>query len=167
MRYVKHTGPKNGRWPMIGCMLVLLIMAALSGVSVADSGNSPTRIEVFTTAEQEVVGVSAIDSKQQYSGIELQVYRLDGIQRVESELSENLSGDPELARRLALQRIQQLDRQTATQMQQAAVGLAKALQYGVDRYPAIVFDGEVVIYGLTDLSIALDQYRTWREGARS
>ncbi len=47
-------------------------------------------------------------------------------------------------------------------IQNAAVGLAKAIQYGVDRYPAIVFGGEVVVYGLTDLSPALDHYQAWQ-----
>ena len=65
-----------------------------------------------------------------------------------------------------LQRIQQLDEQTTTAIQNAAVGLAKAMQYGIDRYPAIVFGGEVVVYGLTDLNAALDHYRTWRAGTR-
>ena len=44
----------------------------------------------------------------------------------------------------------------------AAIGLAKAVQYGIDRYPAIVFDGRVVVYGVTDLVEALDRYKAWR-----
>ena len=51
-------------------------------------------------------------------------------------------------------------------MQHAAMGLAKAMQYGVDRYPAIVFNGEVAIYGVTDIGEALDRYRLWREGRK-
>ena len=49
-------------------------------------------------------------------------------------------------------------------MQRAAMGLAKAVQYGVDRYPAIVFDGQMVVYGVTDLEAALQYYRAWRTG---
>jgi integrating conjugative element protein (TIGR03757 family) len=49
-------------------------------------------------------------------------------------------------------------------MQRAAMGLAKAVQYGVDRYPAIVFDGQVVVYGITDLEAALQHYRAWLTG---
>jgi len=61
-----------------------------------------------------------------------------------------------------LQRIQQLDEQARASIQNAAVGLAKAMQYRVDRYPAIVFDGKVVVYDLTDLRTALDHYQTWQ-----
>ena len=49
-------------------------------------------------------------------------------------------------------------------MHSAATGLAKALQYGVERYPAVVFDGEVAIYGVTDIREVLQRYQQWREG---
>jgi len=166
MRCPEITFPKNYHWSATGCVLVTWIMVILSGVSAADPTSPPTRVEVFTTADQEVVGASVIDPKQQYSDIEFQIHRLDGIQQVESELSGNLSSDPELAKRVALQRIQQLDEQATATIQNASVGLAKATQYGIDRYPAIVFDGQVVVYGVTDLKVALDHYRAWQVGAR-
>jgi len=41
----------------------------------------------------------------------------------------------------------------------AGEGLALAhLQYQLDRYPAIVFDGMAVIYGVTDLAVAKRLY---------
>jgi len=46
----------------------------------------------------------------------------------------------------------------------AAIGLAKAMQYGVDRYPAIVVNGTAVVYGVTDLVDAAARYETWRRG---
>ena len=36
------------------------------------------------------------------------------------------------------------------ELENAAIGLVKAMQYGLDRYPAIVFDGQFVVYGMTD-----------------
>ena len=48
----------------------------------------------------------------------------------------------------------------------AAIGLAKAVQYGVDRYPAVVVNGTAVVYGVTDLVEAVARYQAWRE-ARS
>ncbi|MEA2093693.1 MAG: DUF1525 domain-containing protein [Pseudomonadota bacterium] len=45
------------------------------------------------------------------------------------------------------------------------MGLARALQYGIDRYPAIVFDGQLVVYGVTELGQALHQYYHWQGGA--
>ncbi|MCB1862541.1 MAG: TIGR03757 family integrating conjugative element protein [Gammaproteobacteria bacterium] len=98
--------------------------------------------------------------------IDLVRYELDGIQQFEAQLSSNLPTNPDQSKQIALQRIQQLDEREMPAIQDAAVGLAKAMQTGVDRTPAILFDGEAVVYGLTDLGVALDHYRTWRSGAR-
>ena len=147
---------------MIGCLLAPLIMATLPSVSAASSGSSPTRIEVFTTTSQSVVDVYVIENQHLHPDSELQIYQLDGIQQVEGELSGDLPKDPETARRLALQRIQQLDEQATESMQNAAVGLVKVLQYGIDRYPAIVFGGEIVVYGLIDPNAALVYYKKWQ-----
>lgn len=96
--------------------------------------------------------------------MELHIYELDGIQRIETKLSDGLTADPEQSKQVVLQRFQQLHEEDRARMQRAAVGLAKAMQYGINRYPAIVFDGEVAIYGVTDISEALHRYQEWREG---
>ena len=121
---------------------------------------------MFSTTDIQLDGTPSFFNSKNLSEIELQIYQLDGIQRFEAKLSSNLPTDPNRSKQIAVQRIQQLDEQTMAAVQNAAVGLAKAMQYGVDRYPAIVFDGEAVVYGLTDLSSALDHYRTWQAGTR-
>ena len=37
------------------------------------------------------------------------------------------------------------------------------MHYGIDRTPAIVFDRQAVIYGVTELDDAIEQYTQWRE----
>ena len=44
--------------------------------------------------------------------------------------------------------------------------LAKVMQYGLDRYPAIVFDSQAVVFGITDLEQALRLYRQWQEASQ-
>ncbi|MEA1890523.1 MAG: DUF1525 domain-containing protein, partial [Pseudomonadota bacterium] len=66
--------------------------------------------------------------------------------------------------KILLQRIQDMDEKTNARMQRSATGITKAMQYGIDRYPAIIFDGQVVIYGVTDLETAFEQYQSWRAG---
>ncbi len=130
------------------------------------AGGHPYLVDVFTTADSPITGEATIRRHQNYMKMELQVYELDGIQRIEAKLSKGLAADPKQAKRVVLQRIQQLDEQATASIQNAAVGLAKSMQYGVDRYPAIVFDGKVVVYGLADLNTALDHYLAWKAGAR-
>ena len=115
-------------------------------------------IEVFTTSEQPVVGAE----HERLRTATITSYAVDGLERFESELSEGLPADPDTAKAAALRRIQRLDDARMAPAKDAAFGLAKAVQYGVDRYPAIVFDGQAVVFGVTDLVEALDRYAAWQ-----
>jgi len=120
-------------------------------------------IEVFTTSERTVIGTD----HERLRTATVTTYAVDGLERFESGLSEGLPTDPEAAKAEALRRIQQLDDARMAPAKNAAIGLAKAVQYGVDRYPAIVFDERAVVYGVTDLVEALDRFEAWqREQAR-
>lgn len=132
------------------------------GIAHADSLRQESLlVEVFSTADRPVQWETGDLRK-----IDLRVYELDRIRLFETALSNDLPNDPDQAREVVLQRIQQLDERSMPALQHAAVGLAKAIQTGVDRYPAILFDGEAVVYGLTDLGVALEHYRAWRTGVR-
>ncbi len=121
---------------------------------------------MFTTTDFPVTNEATTNRQPDYRESELYVYELDGIQRIEAKLSKSLTANPEKSKRIVLQRIQKLNDRARARMQRTAMGLAKAVQYGIDRYPAIVFDGEVVIYGMTDIRAALRQYQQWREGGK-
>ena len=123
-------------------------------------------IEMFISAQYPLVENDAKRAGSHLQVPEVTVYEIDGIQSAERDLSLNLPLEPQLSKQVALQRIQSLDAQTRSRMQLAAQGLAKAMQYGVDRYPAVVFDGEAVVYGITDLDVTLEQYRVWQTERR-
>lgn len=144
--------------------LVLVILAGNVVQAARIEAVTPQVIEVFTLSDLPITGGAVTNSAPGRPTPDLQIYNLDGIQRIEAKLSESLSADPEQSKRIVLQRIQQLDEVSRAQMQHAAMGLAKVVQYGIDRYPAIVFNGQVVVYGLTDLEVALQHYRAWRTG---
>lgn len=143
--------------------LVIVILAGNFVQAVELATGTPQVIEIFTTTDSSVGGEAAISQQPDYMESELHVYELDGIQRMEAKLSEGLTADPEQSKRVVLQRFQQLHEHDRARMQRAAMGLAKAMQYGIDRYPAIVFDGDVAIYGVTDIDEALHRYQQWRE----
>jgi integrating conjugative element protein (TIGR03757 family) len=147
--------------------LSVAVVFALSAGSVAQeaTGVHPRLIEMFTTSEFPVRVNTALRAQSDMRKVELHVFELDGLQRIEAALSEGLTADPAQARRTALERIQHLDNAARTRMQGAAMGLAKAAQYGINRYPAIVFNGRAVVYGLTDLHQVLQHFRVWRNGA--
>lgn len=159
-----------GNTHSIRFVLSVLIIFALLAVGVAQTNQNgvghPRLVEVFVTTESPITSEAVLDTKLGYGEIEFYVYALDGIQRIETKLSQGLTADPEQSKRVVLQRFQQLHDDIRAQMQRAAIGLAKAMQYGVYRYPAIVFDGVVAIYGVTDIREALHRYQLWREGGK-
>ena len=118
-------------------------------------------VDVFITSERPAVGADY----DQLRAANVSTYTVDSFDRLESRLSEGLTADPEAAKRESLRRIQQLDDARMAPVKKAAIGLSKAVQYGIDRYPAIVFDGEAVVYGVTDLAEALHRYRQWQEAS--
>ncbi|MEW7984662.1 MAG: TIGR03757 family integrating conjugative element protein [Candidatus Thiodiazotropha sp.] len=133
-----------------------------SGATFADQ---PHAIEAFTSVKYPFVGATGIGNNSH--GLDVTIYEIDGIESIERDLSIDMPADPEKSKRIALERIQNMDDQSKTKMRMAALGLAKAMQYGVDRYPAIVFDGQAVVYGVADVQTALAHYRVWRrEGKR-
>ena len=146
--------------------LVSLVLFADTTFADLRGLNPPRVIEVFTSAEYPVIETNATGSGSHLQGPVITLYEIDGIQSVERDLSLNLPVDPQQSKQVALQRIQNLDEQTRSKIHDSAIALAKAMQYGVDRYPAVVFDGEAVVYGVTDLTVALEQYRAWQAGSR-
>jgi integrating conjugative element protein (TIGR03757 family) len=121
------------------------------------AGDVPSMV-VFTTGERPVNGAD----HEQLRTTTLTIYSVDGLDRFHSALSEGLPADPEAAKTAALRRIQRLDETQVAPAKNAAIGLAKAIQYGVDRCPAVVFDERAVVYGVTGLAEALDRYEAWQ-----
>lgn len=145
-------------------VVLALIVGGVAQAARNSTGN-PHLVEVFTTTDSPITREA--DSSQLNSGvIDIYIYELDGIQRIETKLSEGLTSDPEQSKQVVLQRFKLLHGEDRARMQRAAMGLAKSMQYGVNRYPAIVFDGEAAIYGATDIDEALNRYQQWREGRK-
>ena len=149
--------------PTFSHALVGLALFVLLGAGPPVRAGEVLSVEVFTTSERPVTGAD----HDRLRAATVTTYAVDGLERFESRLSEGLPADPKAAKAEALRRVQQLDDARMAPAKNAAIGLAKAVQYGVDRYPAIVFDGRAVVYGVTDLVEALDRYDAWqREQAR-
>lgn len=141
------------------CYLTFVVLSSAS--AVAQEWEAPM-IEAFTSHDLPITSRYHDES----TAIEKQVvaYEIDGVERLERFLSDGLPNNPEAAKRVALARIAELDEARMSAVEQGTLGLAKAAQYGLDRYPAIVFNGEAVVYGITNVKAAVDLYQAWREG---
>lgn len=126
--------------------------------------HKPPFVEVFT-ASPFSVNEQYLQQLNEKGGAEFKLYTIDRIDQLQQVLSRGLSADPIEAKQEALKRFQSMDAALSHQLESAAKGLAKVLEYGIDRYPAIVFEGEAVIYGVTDLDVATNHYRRWQAQA--
>ena len=146
----------------LGVVIATLFALIPLAQSQAATRVTPTQIEVFVTSGQ---AINAIDSfRDHHPKIIVEIHKLDAIKQLEDLLSKGLPSDPAKAKDWALKRLQTLSQ---TELEQSARSLAKAVQYGLEKYPAIVFDGEFVVYGLTDLGLGLMHYRHWHARAAS
>jgi integrating conjugative element protein (TIGR03757 family) len=108
----------------------------------------PRKVEVFANSAMHIAnpGTAAI-------------YRLDALALLEEELSAGLPADEALAMPIAQERMRRMESVIRTRAGNAAQGLEAALQYGIERIPAIVIDGQDVVYGITDVGRALHLWR--------
>jgi len=141
--------------------VILLLATSLSCYGEDGRKIKSTLIEVFTASQYSVHGQIIQRLTERGKG-EYKLYVIDRIDQLQQTLSRDLASDPDIARQKALKRFQSMDSDLSQALENAAKGLAKAMQYDIDRYPAIVFDGEAVIYGVIDLDVAINYYRRWQ-----
>jgi len=120
-------------------------------------------IEVFTTSQYPIQNNTHRRAPED-SAVHDRRYHLDRIKLLQQALSQGLPSDPKAAKQQVLLRLQSMDSALSHQLEHAGNGLAQAMAYGIDRMPAVVFDGQAVVYGVTDIEDALLHYRQWRDG---
>jgi integrating conjugative element protein (TIGR03757 family) len=121
---------------------VVIFPLVISTIAAAQTPPS-TIIEVFGTSTMPFKNVR-----------DASIYYLDTVSQLESSLSEGLPPDPKQAQAIVQKRMQAMGSQLQQRAKNGAMGLARAMQIGIDRAPAIVSSGKWVIYGLTDVDQA-------------
>jgi len=136
----------------------LLITCAITGfASYADEVAVPHSTVVITSDRFPLSGVTVSGVSPSY-----QLFNLDAVDRIEQRLGKNLPADEDKALVLMKQRIAAVGQnQLNKELREAYQALILAMKYGLDRYPAVIFDQQVIVYGVTDLHAATKQYRQW------
>lgn len=94
---------------------------------------------------------------------DIPVVYLDAPERVQTDIFGALQATPSLAEKQA-QNMLSSPAFTSQQQQLASAyqGLMKAWSLGLTKYPAVVFDDKWVVYGTTDVSVAMQHLADWR-----
>ena len=122
--------------------------------------NQPPFIEVITSDAYPVSGIKSV----QHKGFLVKVYNLDDGERLVANIGKHLPKNQDAAKKALEKRFKKMgDAAIKQQFMQAYHGVILSTQYGLTRYPAVVFErGQSVIYGVTDLNQAINLYRLWQ-----
>ena len=92
------------------------------------------------------------------------VQMLEDVNRLEKQLFPSLTAEPVEAEMQARLRMQQADwKIQEARLTRAYQALLDAHTTGITKVPAVVFDGHYVVYGTTDVALALKKWDAWRE----
>ena len=143
--------------------LVFVVISGLACTGVqAASSLWPESVLVVTSDKYPVATPDAFKS---YIPKVTQL-NLDSVSQIERRLSEDLPANEKLAKVEFQRRVEAIGKaQLESELRNAYQAVGAAMAYRLDRYPAIIFNEQVVVYGLTDLSQALEKYRQWRLGS--
>lgn len=98
---------------------------------------------------------------------DIPVVYLDAPERLQIDIFGSLSTDPVQAENQARGVIASAEfKERQQQWVTAYQGVMKAWSLGLDKYPAVVFDDQFVVYGTTDVDTALQQIGRWKEARR-
>lgn len=95
---------------------------------------------------------------------DIPVVYIDAPERMQVDMFGTLPANAELAEKQARNFLS--SPAFAAQQQQLTLayqGLMKAWSLGLAKYPAVVFDDKWVVYGTTDVSVAMQHMSRWRE----
>ncbi|WP_431819439.1 TIGR03757 family integrating conjugative element protein [Burkholderia sp. F1] len=110
-------------------------------------------LHVFTDRAHSVRGVPAGTA----------VVELDAAARLEEELAASLPGDADKATSIVQRRLQQGGPDLQQRLVTAYQGVTEAWSLGVAKVPAVVFAHRYVVYGESDVSIALTRIAQYRK----
>lgn len=130
-----------------------LLLIAAAAATAQGRGQSVTTVEVFANSAMNITPGGA---DRPYK---LTIYRMDGLQRVEQDLSRQLPKDETAARQWLQQNQARIKREYSGQAVNAANAIAMANYYHINRLPAVLINRQVVVYGLTDVDAAIERYR--------
>ena len=138
-----------------------IVFVALT-ILEASANDLPQSIVAITSNQRPIDSVDWNGTSPSENKPEITILSLDAVQSIQEQLSEGLPNDETLARALVQQKISEIGlSKLEDELRTAYLPLSTMMAYGLDRYPVIIFDKQAVIYGMTDLSLAINRYRQW------
>jgi len=138
-----------------------IVFVALT-ILEASADDLPQSIVAITSNQHPIHAVDWNGTSPSENKPEITILSLDAVQSIQEQLSEGLPNDETLARASVQRKIAEIGRsKLEDELRTAYLPLGTMMAYGLDRYPVIIFDKQAVIYGMTNLSLAINRYSQW------
>jgi integrating conjugative element protein (TIGR03757 family) len=143
-----------------------LVAIALGGlaccigtVTAQPVGIADMTVEVFVNSAMAVTLPAAL------SGLRVTVHRMDQLDLATQAIDQQIprGGEAE-ARRWVEANQARIKRQVQPAAIATANAISLATHYRIDRLPAVVINKQTVVYGVTDVNVALQHYQASRGG---
>ena len=141
-------------------LLVSQFSSASSGIEIF-----PDSMTVITSNARPVLGAPSVIDDFSVRGklSQFKLYNLDDVRALEDELSFDLPANEHLATQVVKHRLSKMTKPVLEQrVMEVYTGIVMAIRYRITHYPAIIFDGEYVVVGVNDLTLALDYYKAFK-----
>lgn len=141
-------------------ILLLLLLSVLPGYLWASPEKVlPSHITVIHSNIKTVADSADSVELLRRRGIQLERFNLDAVDALEARWSNGLPATENAAKQAFEQRLALVGKKAfSAELIKAYRGLTTAIRYKIDRYPAIIFDDQFIVYGVTDLEQALRIY---------
>lgn len=135
---------------LYGAVIVFLF----SLLTWPELSHAQIRVEVFTNSQ------FPIENTENLKQASITVYELDDVQKTLGQINTELQElSPSTAQQMA-------ESQLASHrdiLKQDFQGLMLAKQYGIERLPTVVVNGDAQIIGQTDIGAAIQEYLSWKQ----
>lgn len=153
--------PRSAVRPSAGVVaagLALLLSAASPAPAAAPGTSVAVRsVEVFVNSAMVVAMPSAPQ------GYQVTVHRMDQLDIATKAVDQMIpKGGEAQARRWIKDNEARIKREVSPAAIATANAINRANYYRLDRIPAVVINGRTVVYGVTDVSVALQHYQASR-----
>ena len=130
----------------LGMSFRVLLVISVFCASLTFASTLPKNIKIFSAQ-----GVSQIEFDEvRFAETDIEIYDISLLKSVEYALSNNLSGNPEVARKQANERIDSNFEWLKTSLKSATNAYVLVDKFGINKFPAVVINNKFVIYGTTD-----------------
>ena len=134
---------------------LIIALFLLSGVAHANNTSNTNEVWLFSTKDHLFTQTYKLSNNWT-----IKHYLIDGGRDFESKISQGLSKHKPTAQRQIRQRFNKHKTSWVAQAKSAWQGAINAQSLNIEKVPAITFDkGKTLIYGVTDLSKALNIHR--------